>query len=92
MANRPLRLHPQPSAFRRIAAGTWGDPKDPHEAVRVLRRSVELGVNFFDTADSYGPNVAEELLKEALHPYADDVVIDTDEDEVFGLHGGSPCC
>jgi pyridoxine 4-dehydrogenase len=57
--------------------GVWGDPRDRGEAVRVLRRAVELGVTFFDTADSYGPVVAEELLKEALHPYADDVVIAT---------------
>jgi aryl-alcohol dehydrogenase-like predicted oxidoreductase len=57
--------------------GVWGDPKDPDEAVRVLRRSVELGVNFFDTADAYGPMVTEPLLKKALHPYADDVVIAT---------------
>ncbi|MFA6577430.1 MAG: aldo/keto reductase, partial [Nocardioides sp.] len=52
-------------------AGVWGPPKDHDEAVQVLRRSVELGVTFFDTADSYGPVVAEQLLKEALHPYAD---------------------
>ncbi len=57
--------------------GVWGDPKDPDEAVRVLRRAVEIGVTFFDTADSYGPVVAEELLKKALHPYADDVVLAT---------------
>lgn len=57
--------------------GVWGDPKDPEEAVRVLRRSVELGVNFIDTADSYGPVVAEQLIKKALHPYRDDVVIAT---------------
>ena len=57
--------------------GVWGDPRDPDEAVRVLRRAVELGVNFFDTADSYGPVVAEPLLRQALHPYADDVVIAT---------------
>jgi pyridoxine 4-dehydrogenase len=57
--------------------GVWGPPKDHDEAVRVLRRAVELGVTFFDTADSYGPTVAEELLAEALHPYADDVVIAT---------------
>ena len=57
--------------------GVWGPPKDHDEAIRVLRRSVELGINFFDTADSYGPTVAEELLAEALHPYADDVVIAT---------------
>jgi pyridoxine 4-dehydrogenase len=57
--------------------GVWGDPRDPAEAVRVLRRAVELGVTFFDTADSYGPVVAEQLLKTALHPYPDDVVIAT---------------
>jgi pyridoxine 4-dehydrogenase len=57
--------------------GVWGPPKDHGEAIRVLRRAVELGVTFFDTADSYGPTVAEELLAEALHPYADDVVIAT---------------
>ncbi|MGS2647586.1 oxidoreductase [Streptosporangium sp. LJ11] len=57
--------------------GVWGDPRDPEEAVRVLRRAVELGVNFFDTADSYGPFVAELLIKKALHPYADELVIAT---------------
>ena len=57
--------------------GVWGPPKDHDEAIRVLRRAVELGITFFDTADSYGPNVAEELLAEALHPYADDLVIAT---------------
>ncbi|MBB6626781.1 aldo/keto reductase [Nocardioides sp. KIGAM211] len=57
--------------------GVWGEPDDRDGAIRVLRRAVEVGVTFFDTADSYGPVVAEELLKEALHPYADDVVIAT---------------
>jgi aryl-alcohol dehydrogenase-like predicted oxidoreductase len=57
--------------------GVWGAPKDPDEAVRVLRRAVDLGITFFDTADSYGPEVAEDLLRTALHPYADDVVIAT---------------
>jgi aryl-alcohol dehydrogenase-like predicted oxidoreductase len=57
--------------------GVWGDPKDPDEAVRVLRRAVDLGVNFLDTADSYGPVVAEELIKKALHPYPADLVIAT---------------
>jgi pyridoxine 4-dehydrogenase len=57
--------------------GVWGDPKDPGEAVRVLRRAVRLGVNFLDTADSYGPVVAEELIKKALHPYPSDLVIAT---------------
>ncbi|SEG82087.1 Predicted oxidoreductase [Actinacidiphila yanglinensis] len=57
--------------------GVWGDPKDPDEAVRVLRRAVELGVDFLDTADSYGPVVAEPLIKKALHPYPEDLVIAT---------------
>jgi aryl-alcohol dehydrogenase-like predicted oxidoreductase len=57
--------------------GVWGDPEDPEEAIRVLRRAVELGVNFIDTADSYGPAVSEELIRKALHPYPDDLVIAT---------------
>lgn len=57
--------------------GVWGEPRDRDEAIRVLRRSVELGVTFFDTADSYGPVVAEQLLKDALHPYGDEIVIAT---------------
>jgi aryl-alcohol dehydrogenase-like predicted oxidoreductase len=57
--------------------GIWGDPKDPEEAVRVLQRAVELGVNLIDTADSYGPVVAEQLIKRALYPYPDDLVIAT---------------
>ncbi|WP_037911099.1 aldo/keto reductase [Actinacidiphila yeochonensis] len=57
--------------------GIWGDPKDPEEAVRVLRRAVDLGVNLIDTADSYGPVVAEPLIRKALHPYPDDLVIAT---------------
>ena len=57
--------------------GVWGEPRDPAEAVAVLRRAVELGVNFIDTADSYGPYVAEPLIYRALAPYADDLVIAT---------------
>ena len=57
--------------------GVWGEPKDPDEAVRVLRRAVDLGVNFIDTADAYGPVVAEPLIKKALHPYPADLVIAT---------------
>jgi pyridoxine 4-dehydrogenase len=57
--------------------GIWGEPRDRDEAIRVVRRAIELGVNFIDTADSYGPNVSEEIIREALHPYADDVVIAT---------------
>jgi len=57
--------------------GVWGPSPDPDNAVRVLRRTVELGVNLIDTADSYGPFVADHLIREALHPYADDLVIAT---------------
>ncbi len=57
--------------------GVWGDPKDPEEAVRVLRRAVELGVTLIDSADSYGPFVTDHLIKKALHPYTDDLVIAT---------------
>jgi pyridoxine 4-dehydrogenase len=64
-------------AMQLTGPGVWGDPKDPGEAVRVLRRAVDCGVNFIDTADSYGPVVAEELIKKALHPYPADLVIAT---------------
>ncbi len=64
-------------AMQLTGPGIWGEPRDRDEAVRVLRRSVELGVDFIDTADSYGPFVSEELIREALHPYADDLVIAT---------------
>ncbi|MEU4567337.1 aldo/keto reductase [Micromonospora sp. NPDC023956] len=64
-------------AMQLTGPGVWGDPKDPAEAVRVLRRAVELGVTFVDTADSYGPFVSELLIREALHPYRDDLVIAT---------------
>lgn len=57
--------------------GVWGEPEDRDEAIAVLRRAVEEGVNFIDTADSYGPHVAEDLIREALHPYAEDLVIAT---------------
>jgi aryl-alcohol dehydrogenase-like predicted oxidoreductase len=57
--------------------GVWGEPEDPDEAVRVLRRAVDLGVNFLDTADAYGPTVAEPLIRKALHPYPADLVIAT---------------
>jgi len=57
--------------------GVWGPPADHDEAIRTLRRAAELGVNLFDTADSYGPYVSEELIHEALHPYPDGVVIAT---------------
>jgi pyridoxine 4-dehydrogenase len=64
-------------AMRITGKGVWGPPADHDECVRVLRRAVELGVNFIDTADSYGPYVSEELIREALHPYPDDLVIAT---------------
>ncbi|HEY2478383.1 MAG TPA: aldo/keto reductase [Solirubrobacterales bacterium] len=57
--------------------GVWGDPDDHDESIAVLRRAVEAGVNFIDTADAYGPEVAEDLIYEALHPYPDDLVIAT---------------
>jgi aryl-alcohol dehydrogenase-like predicted oxidoreductase len=64
-------------AMRLTGKGVWGPPADRDECIRVLRRAVELGVNFIDTADSYGPYVSEELIREALHPYADGLVIAT---------------
>ena len=64
-------------AMRITGEGIWGPPADHDESIRVLKRAVELGVNFIDTADSYGPNVSEELIAEALHPYAKGVVIAT---------------
>ncbi|AFU05564.1 aldo/keto reductase [Nocardia brasiliensis] len=64
-------------AMQLTGPGVWGDPADPDEAVRVLRRVVELGVTFIDTADSYGPFVSEQLIRKALHPYPDDLVIAT---------------
>ena len=63
-------------AMRLTGKGVWGPPADREEAVRVLRRAAELGVNFIDTADSYGPYFAEEIIREALHPY-DGLVIAT---------------
>ncbi len=64
-------------AMRITGEGIWGPPKDKKEALAVLRRAVDLGVNFIDTADSYGPNVSEELIAEALYPYPKDLVIAT---------------
>jgi len=64
-------------AMRITGKGIWGPPASKADAIRVLRRAVELGVNFIDTADSYGPNVSEELIAEALHPYPTDLVIAT---------------
>jgi pyridoxine 4-dehydrogenase len=64
-------------AMRLTGEGIWGPPKNRKEAIAVLRRAVELGVNFIDTADSYGPEVDEELIAEALFPYPTDLVIAT---------------
>jgi pyridoxine 4-dehydrogenase len=64
-------------AMRITGEGVWGEPKDPAEARKLLRRVVELGVNLIDTADSYGPEVSERLIAEALHPYPKDLVIAT---------------
>lgn len=64
-------------AMRITGPGIWGDPPDRAEAVRTLRRAAELGVNLFDTADSYGPFVSEELIAEALYPYPGNLVITT---------------
>jgi pyridoxine 4-dehydrogenase len=64
-------------AMRITGPGTWGPPSDRDEALAVLRRAVELGVNLIDTADSYGPEVSEELIAAALHPYPDGLVIAT---------------
>jgi pyridoxine 4-dehydrogenase len=64
-------------AMRITGDGIWGEPKDTEDAKKVLRRAVELGVNFIDTADSYGPDVSERLIGEALSPYAKGVVIAT---------------
>jgi pyridoxine 4-dehydrogenase len=64
-------------AMRITGEGVWGQPADRDEAKAVLRRAIELGINFIDTADSYGPNVSEELIGETLYPYPDDLVIAT---------------
>lgn len=64
-------------AMRITGDGIWGDPQDHDGAIATLRRLPELGVNFIDTADSYGPNVSEELIREALHPYVKGMVIAT---------------
>lgn len=64
-------------AMRVTGKGIWGEPQDHDEVVRVLRRAIELGINFIDTADSYGPEVSERLIAEALYPYPSDLVIAT---------------
>ena len=73
-------------AMQITGKGIWGPPADRDECIRVLRRAVELGVDFIDTADSYGPHVSEELIAEALHPYPAGLVIATKA----GLERGGP--
>jgi pyridoxine 4-dehydrogenase len=64
-------------AMQITGTGVWGPPRDHDEVIRVLRRAVDLGVTLIDTADSYGPEVSERLIREALHPYPDDLVVAT---------------
>jgi pyridoxine 4-dehydrogenase len=64
-------------AMRITGDGVWGPPADRREAIAVLKRTIELGINLIDTAESYGPYISEELIAEALHPYPDDLVIAT---------------
>src|SRR5260221_671840 len=64
-------------AMRMTGPGIWGPPEDHDEAIAVLRRAVELGINLIDTANSYGPEVSENLIAEALYPYPADLVIAT---------------
>jgi aryl-alcohol dehydrogenase-like predicted oxidoreductase len=64
-------------AMRITGPGVWGPPKDRGEAIRVLRRCIDLGIDFIDTADSYGPYVSEDLIREALHPYPKQLIIAT---------------
>ena len=76
-SNDPIRINRLGYGAMRITGpGIWGDPADPAGAVALLRRAVEIGVDFIDTADSYGPFVSEDLLREALHPY-DGVLVAT---------------
>ncbi|ADV81768.1 aldo/keto reductase [Terriglobus saanensis] len=63
--------------MRLVGEGAWGEPRSRDEAHKVLHRALELGVNFLDTADAYGPNIAEELIAEALYPYAKNLIIAT---------------
>ncbi|HEV3421563.1 MAG TPA: aldo/keto reductase [Candidatus Acidoferrum sp.] len=73
-----LRVHRLGFGAMRITGkGIWGEPKDRAEAIRVLRKAVELGIDFIDTADSYGPSVSEEIIAEALYPYPKELVIAT---------------
>jgi aryl-alcohol dehydrogenase-like predicted oxidoreductase len=77
-------------AMQLTGKGIWGEPRDRDECLRVLRRAVELGVDFIDTADSYGPYVSEDLIREALHPYPDDLHIVTKVGAFRDAEGGWP--
>ncbi len=84
-----LKVHRLGFGAMRLCAGyAWGEPRDRPAALRVLKRAVELGVEFIDTADSYGPEVSERLIAEALHPYPAGLVIATKGGYVRGPHGG----
>jgi len=84
-----LEVHRMGFGAMRLCAGyAWGPPKDRAAAHRVLRRALEIGVNFIDTADSYGPEESERLIAEALHPYPSGLVIATKGGYVRGPHGG----
>jgi pyridoxine 4-dehydrogenase len=74
-------------AMRVTGEGIWGPPQDHDGAIQVLKRTVKLGVNFIDTADAYGPEVSENLIKEALHPYPEDLVIATKAGQIRGGPG-----
>jgi pyridoxine 4-dehydrogenase len=74
-------------AMRLTGPGVIGEPADPENALAVLRRALELGVNFIDTADSYGPEINEQQIAEALHPYPDDLVIATKGGLIHERHG-----
>jgi len=77
-------------AMRITGDGIWGEPSDRAECLRTLRRLPELGVNFIDTADSYGPDVSEKLIQEALHPYPDMLIATKAGLERTGPHGWTP--
>lgn len=79
-------------SMRLTGENAWGEPKNPNEAVKVLQRVVEMGVNFIDTADAYGPFVSDKLIKQALYPYRDDLIIATKVGltRTNGLHDFTP--
>jgi aryl-alcohol dehydrogenase-like predicted oxidoreductase len=76
------------NAIHLTGPGYWGPPADPDHAIRLLRRARALGVNFIDTADAYGPDSSEQIIRQALHPYGDDVVISTVGERVGARRSG----